>query len=174
DRERRISATIMPPMPRDDTSAGAIRLRPTAPGDLAALFEIDRDPEGNARAGTKPRTVDVFLNVWERIFADPDVNARVIDLHGEIVGTINAFHAEGKLCVGYSIARRHWGKGIASRALTLFLAEEQRRPLHATILRDNAPSRRVLEKSGFRCTGFRTGEETDRYLPGDLADFVLD
>ena len=91
----------------------------------------------------------------------------------EIVGTIARFQAEGHDSVGYWIARRHWGKGIASQALAMFLAEEPRRPLHATTARTNAASRHILEKHGFRCTGFRMGEETDRYLAREIADFVL-
>ncbi|MBL8762850.1 MAG: GNAT family N-acetyltransferase [Phycisphaerae bacterium] len=158
-----------------------IRLRPVEPRDLPALFEIQTDPESNAMAGTKPRTREVFLAAWERNLADPGVNARVIEIDApraegqpEIVGTIARFQADGHDCVGYWIARPHWGKRIASRALPLFLAQEPRRPLRATIARANAPSRHILEKSGFRCLGFRMGEETDRFLPLEIADFVLD
>ena len=35
----------------------------------------------------------------------------------------------------------------------MFLGEERRRPLHATIAASNGPSRRVLEKCGFRREG---------------------
>ena len=38
---------------------------------------------------------------------------------------------------------------------------------------DEAASRHILEKHGFRRTGFRMGEETDRYLAREIADFVL-
>lgn len=167
--------------PRDPyATSPSIRLRPTAPADLPALFELQSDPESNEMAGTKPRTREVFFAAWERNFADPGVNSRVIEVENpnpdgkfEIVGTIARFQAEGHDSVGYWIARRHWGKRIASRALAMFLAEEPRRPLHATTARTNAASRHILEKHGFRCTGFRMGEETDRYLAREIADFVL-
>ncbi len=165
-------------MQRHEVRADSIRLRLTSPGDLPALFEIQNEPEGNVMAGTKPRTREAFFAAWERYFADPGVNGRVIEIDGvrgpEIVGSIARFQADGHDSVGYWIARAHWGKGIASRALVMFLAEEHRRPLHATIARTNAPSQRILEKCGFRCVGFRMGEETERFLATEIADFVLE
>src|SRR5262245_46608801 len=155
-----------------------IRLRRTRPDDLPALFELQTDPESNDMAGTKPRTREAFFSTWERIFADPSANSRVIELVGghvpEIVGSIGCFQADGQDCVGYWIARAHWGKGIASHALRMFLGEERRRPLHATVARANAPSHRILEKCGFRCTGFRMGEETERFVACEIAEFVLE
>ena len=120
----------------------------------------------------------MFFGAWERNFADPGVNARVIEIGGacgpEIVGSIACFQAEGRDCVGYWIVREHWGKGIASRVLAMFLFEERRRPLHATAARSNASSGRILEKCGFRCVGFRMGEETERYVAREIAEFVLE
>jgi RimJ/RimL family protein N-acetyltransferase len=165
------------PNHREDR-ADAIRLRPTGPGDLPALFEIQTDPEGNVMAGTKPRTREAFFAAWERNFADPGVNARVIEIDGvrglEVVGSIACFPADGRDCIGYWIARAHWGKGIASRAVLVFLGEERRRPLHATTARTNAPSQRILEKCGFRCVGFRMEEETERFVAREIAEYVLE
>jgi RimJ/RimL family protein N-acetyltransferase len=141
---------------------------------ICPLFEIQSDLEGNVMAGTKARTREVFAEIWGRNFADPGITSRVIEMDGVIVGSIGCFQADGHDCVGYWIARRHWGKGIASRALAMFLEEERRRPLHATTVRANAASQRVLEKCGFRFVCFRAGEETERYLPGEVADFVLE
>ncbi|MGY4766619.1 GNAT family N-acetyltransferase [Kribbella sp. CWNU-51] len=42
---------------------------------------------------------------------------------------------------------------MASTALTLFLQEQQIRPLHARAASDNAGSLRVLQKAGFHVTG---------------------
>ncbi len=155
-----------------------IRLRPTAPSDLPALFEIQTDPEGNQMAGTKPRTREVFFATWDVHFLNPSINGCVIEIDTaggpELVGSIACFQADGHDCVGYWIARKHWGKGIASRALSMFLSEERRRPLHATTASDNAASRHILEKCGFRFTGLRMGEETERFTAREIADFVLD
>jgi RimJ/RimL family protein N-acetyltransferase len=145
---------------------------------LAALFEIQSDAESNAMAGTKPRTREVFFATWDKIFIDPKVNGLLIEIDEgrgfELVGSIACFQAEGLNCVGYWIAKSRWGQGIASRALAMFLKEETRRPLHATTAGKNAVSRHILEKYGFRCVGTRMGEETERYLAREIADFVLE
>ncbi len=165
-------------MQQHQDRATTIHLRPTVVSDLPALFEIQSDPESNTMAGTKPRTREVFFSVWDGHFVNPSINGCVIEIENaagtELVGSIACFQADGHDCVGYWIARKHWGKGIASRALAAFLRKESRRPLHATTASNNAASRHILEKCGFRCTGLRMGEETDRFTAREIADFVLD
>ncbi len=89
----------MSPMQCSDPYPDAIRLRPTGPADLPALFEMQLEPEGNVMAGTKPRTREVFYAAWERNFVDPGVNSHVIEIDGdhgpEVVGTVARFQAEG-------------------------------------------------------------------------------
>lgn len=165
---------MQPPNARNPSEALTIRLRATRRADLPMLFELQSDPESNHMAGTKPRTREVFFSVWQGHFANPSINSRVIEVDGVIVGGVSCFQAEGRDCVGYWIARDSWGKGVASRALTMFLAEERRRPLHATAARANVPSRRILEKCGFRWVGFRMGEETERFVAREIAEFVLE
>ncbi|MCC6429240.1 MAG: GNAT family N-acetyltransferase [Phycisphaerales bacterium] len=154
-----------------------IHLRPVEPRDIPTLFEQQCDPDSNQLAGTKPRTREVFQATWDRIFTDPTVIPRVIigaDNPDLILGAISCFQHEGRDNVGYMIARSHWGKGIASRALALFLKEVPRRPLHATTSRANAPSMHILQKYGFRLTGYEMGQETDRYIAREIARFVLE
>lgn len=156
----------------------SIRLRPTTPADLAALFAIQSDPASNEMAGTKPRPREVFFSIWEKHFTDPLINGCVIEMESdqgtELVGSIACFQAEDRDNVGYWIARQHWGKGIASRALAIFLEMEKRRPLHATTARSNATSQRILERNGFRFIKHHMGEETERYLAREITEFVLD
>ena len=152
----------------------AVHLRRVEPQDLQALFDLQSDPDSNNMAGTKPRSREAFFAAWNGYFNDPQVNARVIELGSELVGSISRFQAEGRDCVGYWIARAHWGKGVASRALAMFLIEEKRRPLYATTASTNAPSQHILAKCGFRCLGQRFGEESERFLGIEIADFVLD
>jgi len=161
-------------MQRRDDYSDAIRLRSTRPDDLPTLFDMQTDPQGNVMAGTKPRTREAFFAAWERHITDPGVHSRVIEIDGEIVGSVARFQADGQDRVGYWIARRHWGRGIASRDLMAFLGEERRRPLYATPASSNAPSRRILEKCGFRCVGLRMGEETERFVAREIADYVLE
>ena len=127
-----------------------IRLRPVVREDLEALYAMQSDPASNEMAGTKPRTREVFFSVWKLHFANPDINGCVIELEDgggrRVVGSIACFQAvEGDAgprdCVGYWIAREWWGRGVASRALALFLERETRRPLHATAARSNVRNR---------------------------------
>lgn len=165
------------PHPHDKPPS--VRLRPVTREDLPALFEMQSDPESNAMAGTKPRTREVFFAIWDLHFANPLIRGRVIEMDGEEgpVGSIACFQAgeagQSSDHVGYWIARAQWGKRIASRALPLFLAEEPRRPLHATTAAANTASQRVLERCGFRRVGTRMGEETDRFVAREIVDWVL-
>jgi RimJ/RimL family protein N-acetyltransferase len=56
------------------------------------------------------------------------------------------------------LERAYWGKGIATRALTPFLAQANTtRPIYARVARDNLGSRRILEKCGFQVIGATKG-----------------
>lgn len=161
----------------------AISLRRMTAADLPALFRQQLDAESNVMAGTKPFTEEVYHARLERILADANVLPMVIvegvgDVAATevIVGTISCFQRDGQDMVGYWIDRKHWGRGIASRALELFIHEvvpRARRPLHAHVVSDNAPSMRVLTKCGFRPTGTFAGEETDRFTAREVTAFVL-
>ena len=59
--------------------------------------------------------------------------------------------------VCYWLGREFWGKGIASRALRVFLREVQVRPLYARVAKDNVASLRVLQKCGFEIRGEARG-----------------
>jgi RimJ/RimL family protein N-acetyltransferase len=91
-----------------------------------------------------------------------------------VVGGISHFRQDGRDDVGYWVAKEHWGRGVASQGLAQFLREVSLRPLHATAVRANVASIRVLEKCGFRLTGHHMGEETDRYVAGEVSCFVLE
>jgi RimJ/RimL family protein N-acetyltransferase len=80
---------------------------------------------------------------------------------------------DGQDAVGYWIAREHWGRGIATRALGLLLEEVAIRPLHARAARTNAASIRVLERCGFRVTGYEHSPETERYPACEEAVLLL-
>lgn len=156
-------------------SGAEVRLRAAEAGDLPVLYAYQLDPEANRLAGTKPRSEEAFRAVWERSCGEPGVVARVIECGGVVVGSVACFRMEdGAHAVGYWIGREHWGKGYASRALALLLGEVQRRPLRAEVARHNAASVRVLERCGFRRTGVRMGEETERYVACEVVSFVLE
>lgn len=94
-----------------------------------------------------------FLDRMSRVRADASVSYRVIDVDGAIAGTIGSFRFENQPEVTYWVDRAQWGKGIASAALGILLAETAERPLYARAASDNIGSLRVLEKAGFRRIG---------------------
>ncbi len=70
-----------------------------------------------------------------------------------MVGSVAKYEMFGKPEITYGIAREHWGKGLATAALTEFLSQLSTRPLYAHAAKDNVASLRVLEKCGFKITG---------------------
>jgi RimJ/RimL family protein N-acetyltransferase len=119
-------------------------------GDLEALYEHQADPAWAEMVGMPAREHDAFVEHMRTVMADPVTMARVIEADGEVVGSIGTFPVDDVREVGYSLGRAHWGRGIATEALRLMLAEDPTRPLEAGVSPGNAASRRVLEKLGFR------------------------
>lgn len=149
-----------------------ITLRDIEERDLQILYEHQIDPVSVAMAAFTPRDRDAFMEHLAKILVNPDVTKKVILLGDEVVGDILRFQRGGIEEVGYWIGREHWGNGIASRALTLFLEIEPVRPLYAIVAEHNAASLRVLEKCGFVLID-RNYQADD--LPGpDVVDYLLE
>ena len=128
-----------------------LALREVVEDDLPILFEHQIDPVSYTLAGFTPRDHDAFMTHWrQNILGDPRCISRTIVCDGEVVGHVACFTRDGKREVGYWIARDHWGRGIATEALSRLLAGVDERPLYAGVARGNAASVRVLEKCGFR------------------------
>jgi RimJ/RimL family protein N-acetyltransferase len=137
-----------------------VSLRPIEDRDLDAIFAQVTDPASIRMAAfTAQDQTDrrAFLDRMTRLRADPTVWNRVIDVDGASAGTIGCFRMDDQLEVTYWVDRAHWGKGIATAALRLLLAETSERPLHARAASDNVGSLRVLEKVGFRRIGVDRG-----------------
>jgi RimJ/RimL family protein N-acetyltransferase len=135
-----------------------VTLRDVEDGDLDALFDQMRDPEGVWMAAFTAKNPDDrahFDAHMARVRAAPDVTMRTVVLDGRAVGHVAAFPGEdvGGLEVTYVVDRAVWGQGVASRALALLLDEVTDRPLYARAASDNLASLRVLEKTGFRVIG---------------------
>jgi len=149
-----------------------VALRPVHDSDLPVFFRQMNDPESLRMAAFAPKDPadrDAFDAHWKRIRASSDV-LRTVLVDGDVVGSAAVYGEPGEREVTYWIDRAYWGKGIATAALRDLLAEVPERPLHARVAADNAGSRRVLEKCGFRVTaharGFANarGEEIDELV----------
>jgi len=127
-----------------------------------------------------PTDKAAFITKWTGLLADQNIVFKTIIFEGQLVGSIATYLATwgpppppGTLRqrhVTYWIDRQHWGKGIATAALELLLREFPDRPLYASAACDNLASLRVLEKCGFRITGYEKafanarGEEIDEVM----------
>lgn len=151
----------------------AVRLRPATAADLPEFFRFQCDPEGARLAAVTPRDARTFFAHWEKVLADPAIIVRAITLDDALVGQIACFRLDGLDAVGYWIDRPCWGRGIATRALSLFLDEVKTRPLYARAARHNAASIRVLERCGFVLTGYQHSPATERFPACERAMFVL-
>jgi Acetyltransferase (GNAT) domain len=109
-------------------------LREIEDGDLDRLFEQMRDAESVRMAAfvsRDPNDREAFDAHMARVRSAPGTRNRAITRDGHLVGSIASFVIEGDTEITYWIDRSVWGQGLASTALTLFLQEQQIRPLHA-------------------------------------------
>ena len=155
---------------RENPMTSDVLLRDVSEDDLPILFEHQWDPDANQMAAFPARDRDAFMAHWTKILGDLTVTKKTILFGGHVAGNVVSFERAGEREVGYWIGREYWGKGIATKALTEFLAHVKERPLYARVAKNNAASLRVLEKCGFRISGEQTdssdasGEEVEEFL----------
>ena len=125
-------------------------LRAVRPDDLAIFFQDQADPAAAAMASFPSRDREAFDAHWARILQDDRNVVRTVERNGRPAGNVVSWEHDGERDVGYWISREHWGKGVATAALSAFLHEIPTRPLHAHVVTTNPGSIRVLEKCGFR------------------------
>lgn len=134
-----------------------IALRPVEDADLDTFFAHLQDPVAVHQAAfvhRDPADRAAFDAHWARIRADARILNRAILADGVLVGHVASFVMDDRREVTYWIDRAAWGRGVATAALRLFLAEvDPVRPIYGTVAADNDASRRVLEKCGFRPDG---------------------
>jgi RimJ/RimL family protein N-acetyltransferase len=157
----------------DPAISGDVRLRNVEQGDLPQMFQMQLDPQSNRMAATIPRSADAFAAHWDDALRDPSVTAKAILFGEALVGFVSCFGRDGRANVGYWVSQEHWGKGIASRALQLFLLEVPTRPLYAHVATNNGASLRVLHKCGFVVERVQVSPASDRYRECEEALLVL-
>ncbi len=143
-------------------------LRNVTDEDLPIFFEHQRDPEALRMAAFSSRERDAFLTHWRTNVLRPENLARSIVVGGLVAGYISSWEQDGKRLVAYWIGREHWGRGLATRALSEFLVLEPIRPLHAFVAVQNVGSIRVLEKCGFR-----TVAQENQQHPDGVAEVLM-
>ena len=150
-----------------------IKLRPTEIADLDTLFQYQLDKEGGYLAAFMPKDPTdktAYINKYTKLLSDPTVNNQTILLDDKIVGSIAKFIIESDTEITYWIDRKFWGRGIATKALTEFLAIETVRPIFGRVAFDNFGSQKVLEKCGFDKVGSDKGFANARQM--EIEEFI--
>lgn len=140
--------------------ASDVSLRDVQSTDLPIFFEQQQDPSANYMAAftaKDPADHHAFMAHWDEILRDASTTNKTIICDGQVAGNIACFTQFGEREVGYWLGKAFWGRGIATRALALFLDVIPTRPLFARAAKDNVASIRVLEKCGFTIYGADRG-----------------
>ncbi|MDQ0895676.1 GNAT family N-acetyltransferase [Agromyces ramosus] len=154
-----------------------VTLRATRAGDLDALFQFARHPGAvhmAAFTAADPDDRASFDAHWQRLLADPAVDARTIRADGDIAGSVARWFDDGLAEITYWIDPERWGQGIATRAMRLFIDSLPERPVRARVASDNAGSIAVLEKLGFRQLAIEVGFANARGTELEERVYTLD
>ena len=132
-------------------------LRPVTDADLPVLWAHQNDQQAHAMAGFSTyREQAAFEERMLKILAKPEIIILAVELDGKVLGTVGKWVAENHDEINYWIDPEHWGKGIASQAVKLFLEKHEHRPIYGHTAADNFGSIRVLEKNGFQRINVKT------------------
>jgi RimJ/RimL family protein N-acetyltransferase len=150
-------------------------LRDVLEADLPIFFAYQLDPDAQVLAAftaKDPTDWQAFLMHWHRILADPSTINRTIVVDGQVAGSVSSYQDDGHPEVTYWLGKHYWGNGLATRALSVFLAHANpTRPIYARAAKDNIGSLRVLEKCGFKIIGEDRGFANARGK--EIEEFLL-
>lgn len=133
-----------------------ITLRDVQDSDLDVFFEHQQDDTARYMAAftsKDPADKTAFMTHWTKIRAHDAIIIKTILFDKAVAGHVLSYVQEGQREISYWIGRAYWGKGIATKALILYLSKVTERPLFARVAKDNISSKRVLEKCGFVIIG---------------------
>ncbi len=130
----------------------------------AAVLAFERENRSYFAASISDRGDDFFDRFAQRfddLLADQAAGTSaffvLVEPSGEVVGRFNLYDiADGVATIGYRVAQRVAGRGVATTAVINLCEVATRlgvRVLTAAVSHDNVASRRVLEKAGFAPIG---------------------
>ena len=152
-------------------SPGGVLLRDVTEADLPIFFEQQLDPDANRMAAFTPKGREAFMAHWARILSDETITKQTILFDGQVAGNVVCFELFGEAAVGYWLGKEHWGKGVATSALSQFLGQVQARPLSARVAKGNTASLWVLDKCGFTIAGY--DKTFDNALGEEVEEVIL-
>lgn len=156
-----------------DLAMPEVTLRDVTDADVSTFYEHLRDPLAVQMAAFVAKSAPDFAAHaahWAQNRSDPKRVARSIVVDGHVAGNVVAFMHQGRRQVAYWVGREHWGRGVATSALSLLLQQVTERPIYAQVAKDNVGSIRVLQKCGFSridvARGFAParGEEIEEFV----------
>lgn len=131
--------------------------------DIEGFIQFAADPEVMLSSGAKPaRTPKEIREEFDRAMRDPDCYAIILKETKTVIGQIkyqtdNRRHKVESISIGYELAKAFWGHGYMPEALKAFIRNAFERKKVAVVaighFTENAKSRRVIEKCGFRHEG---------------------
>lgn len=133
-----------------------ISLRTLREDDLPTVFDIQLDETAQHMSAFNDNTArdrDAFLQKRRGFLPNKEIIMKVIEINGEVVGTVGVYPMEGETQVTYWIRKDLWGQGIATAALAALLKEVTMRPIYSRAAQDNIGSIRVMERNGFVLVG---------------------
>ncbi|WP_407377014.1 GNAT family N-acetyltransferase [Methanobrevibacter sp.] len=153
-----------------------LTLRPWKPSDAEWLYYFAKNPNIGPIAGWPPhKSVEDSLNIIETVFSKRETYAIVKkDIPIGCVGLLfhpdtNHWWGEGACELGYWVAEEYWGNGYATEASEVLIKRAFEdldvKQIYASYKIENAPSKRVLEKLGFKFYSELTNVDyTDEYF----------
>jgi len=148
---------------------GDLVLRPKRPDDVDAITAACQDPEIPRwtfvpSPYTRADAEAYLIRSAEEQAAGTALNLLAVDAQDRLLGSFGLMELDrepGYGEIGYWVAAEARGRGVATHGLVM-LADWARRELGLTKIdilphKDNAASRRVAEKAGFRDTGELVG-----------------
>lgn len=148
-------------------------LRPARGNDLDALHAILSDPGATAFWSTPPHETLEQTRQWlESMIAIPPQQGEdfIIEHEGQVIGKAGFYRFPE---IGFILHPATWGQGFAKEALTCVIERGFRKHRLGTIVADvdprNSASLGLLEKLGFRRTGYR---EKSWCIAGEWCDSV--
>lgn len=150
-----------------------IKLRPSVVADINNFFEYQLDTEANylaAFTAKDPTDKTAYLEKYTKLLYNPTVNMQTIIADSNVVGTVTKFEINNEAEVAFWIDKPFWGKGIATKALKIFLEIETKRTIYGHAAFDNFGSQKVLEQCGFVKIGTEKGFANARNA--EIEEFV--
>ncbi len=156
-----------------------LSFRPYTLEDLPQLVELRADPEVNRYLGgmerQNPEALAKRLRFYISCYASHGFGMcpMILSETAEVVGSAGLQPLDGtdEIEVGYSLAKEHWGRGLATEAaigwLDLGFRVKGLQRIVAVADVQNAASRRVLEKLGL------TYEKTERHYGTECAFYAI-